>query len=71
MSRVTWNECSLVISDNVSSSDNLRDRDEIIDELTKVYDNYSTHSMNESALFFQGEKAMLGQVVDYLKRIAE
>lgn len=71
MSRVTWNECSLVISDNVSSSDNLRDRDEIIDELTKVYDNYSTHSMNESALFFQGEKAMLGQVIDYLKRVAE
>jgi len=39
-----------------------------IDVLESNYKNFSTHSMNEHALFLQGQKDMLGQVITLLKQ---
>lgn len=41
---------------------------ELIDILEKEHENFSTHSMNEGALFLQGQKDMLGQIITMLKR---
>ncbi|GEM_PF-1819368 len=48
---------------------NLRDKDEIIAELTEVAANFSTHAMSDYALFLQGEKSALNKIIKYLKRI--
>ena len=59
------------ISDNSLYAINgqVRDIDAIIEELQKVVDTFSTHSMNESALYLQGQKSMLEIVIKYLKRV--
>jgi len=59
------------ISDNETCSINgqVRDIDAILEELQGVLDNFSTHSMNESALFLQGQKSMLEIIIKYLKRV--
>lgn len=41
---------------------------ELIDVLEKEYSEFSTHSMNEGALFLQGQKDMLGQIITMLKK---
>lgn len=41
---------------------------EIIGELESVYDNYSLHSMNDGIIRLYGEKKMLGEIIEYLKR---
>jgi len=57
---------NILIADN---DGNLRDIDEIIAELQKLYDNYDTHSMNEYVLYLQGEKNMILKIIEYLKRV--
>jgi hypothetical protein len=59
------------IADNhaCSLAGNLKDIDSIIIELQEVYNNFSTHSMNESTLYLQGQKSMLAIIIDYLKRV--
>jgi len=59
-------DLNICIADN---DGNLRDIDEVIEELQKLYDNYSTHSMNDHALYLQGEKNMILEIIRYLKRI--
>jgi hypothetical protein len=41
---------------------------ELVEFLEEMYENFSTHSMNESALFLQGQKDMLDQIITFLKR---
>jgi len=59
------NEASICIADNGE----LYDLKEIIGELRLHYDRYSTHSMNETALYLQGRKDGLLEVIKYLQRI--
>lgn len=55
---------------NISDHDGeLRDVDEILSQLSSVYSTFSTHAMSDHALFLHGQKDMLGQVIDYLRRI--
>lgn len=57
------------ITDSPVYSTRLRDMNMIIDELREVYDNFSTHSMNETSLALQGMKIALGEVIIYLERV--
>ena len=41
---------------------------ELINVLEKEHEEFSTHSMNEGALFLQGQKDMLGQIITMLKK---
>jgi len=41
---------------------------EFINVLEEHYNKFSTHSMNEGALFLQGQKDMLEQVIITLKK---
>ena len=41
---------------------------EIIDNLESVYNNYDLHCMNNGVIRLYGEKKMLGEVIQYLKR---
>ena len=47
----------------------LRDMSGIISELEEIERNFSTHSMNEHALFLQGKAEMLNEVIQYLRRV--
>jgi hypothetical protein len=60
-------QLGILISDNEG---NLRNVDEIISELQGLYDGWDTHSMNDSALYLQGQKDMILNIINYLKRIA-
>ena len=55
-----------------SISDNdgrLRDMNEVIEELSLIYKNFSTHAMSDHALTLHGQKEMLGKIIEYLERI--
>lgn len=41
---------------------------ELIDVLKKEHEQFSTHSMNEHALFLQGQEDMLGQIITMLDK---
>jgi hypothetical protein len=60
-------QLGILISDN---DGNLRNVDEIISELQGLYDGWDTHSMNDSILYLQGQKDMILNIINYLKRIA-
>lgn len=57
------------ITDSSIYSDRLRDMNAIIAELKETYENFSTHSMNDSTLTFLGMKIALGEVIEYLERV--
>jgi NAD(P)H-flavin reductase len=58
------------LSTNISDNDgHLLNIDEIISELSYVYDNFDSNSMNDTALYLQGEEIMLYKVIEYLKRL--
>jgi hypothetical protein len=57
---------------NINVADNqgnLRDINEIINELQKLYDDFDTRSMNDHELYLEGEKNMISSIITYLKRI--
>ena len=54
------------ISDNEG---NLKDIDAIKDGLTEVYGGFSIHAMSDHAIYLQGQRNMLGQIIDYLKKL--
>lgn len=54
------------ISDNQG---NLRDITEIISELKEIQKNHTTQAMSDHALFLQGQKSALTQVIKYLERV--
>jgi len=56
--------CDINIPD---STGELRDIEEIIAQLANVHTGFSTHAMSDHALYLQGQKNMLGQVIDYLQ----
>lgn len=58
-------DCSINIGDHGEYYD-LR---EIIDILKYKYNTMSLHSMNDGAIFLQGEHSMLGDVIEYLNKI--
>ena len=60
-------KCTIGIAD---SQGNLRDVDEILSELRKALDAFSTHSMNETALYLQGKRDGLKDAIEYLERVA-
>lgn len=62
----TFKNSELVISDNERT---LRDIDAVIEELKKVQNNFSTHSMSDHALFLQGKLEMLNEVIEYLEYV--
>ena len=67
---MTIHDLSKNISDHFNSSPgNLRNIDEIIDELDRLHSNMDTHAMSDHELFLQGRKEMLGEVINYLKSI--
>lgn len=41
---------------------------EFLNVLQEEYKNFDTHSMNEGVLFLQGQKDMLGQIIETLKK---
>lgn len=41
---------------------------EIIGNLESIYNNYDLHCMNDGVIGLYGEKKMLGEVINYLKR---
>ena len=59
------------ISDNefCAVNGNVRDIDAIIAELQEVLNDFSTHSMNESILYLQGQRDMINIIITYLKRV--
>ena len=59
------------ISDNefCAINGNVRDIDAIIAELQEVLNDFSTHSMNESILYLQGQRDMINIIITYLKRV--
>lgn len=59
-------KASINISDN---SGNLKDIDEIAYELSKVYYEFECGAMSDYALFKQGQKDMLWQVISYLEKL--
>lgn len=62
------NNLSIIISD--SQDGEFHDVREIIAELEKYYDNFSTHAMSpESTAYLMGKEEMLEDVIYYLKRI--
>jgi len=65
-----WSKLSTSIPDNELSSinDAVYDLGAIIAELEKGLDDFSTHSMNDMALYLQGAKDMLSEVLLYLNR---
>ena len=54
------------ISDNEGT---LRDVAEIIKSMELLHKNFSTHAMSDYKLYLEGQKDMLGDIIDYLKRI--
>jgi len=60
------------LSINISDNDgNLRNIDEIIDELQYFYTGIKDDfSMNDHELYLQGGKAMLFSIIQYLQKIA-
>lgn len=60
------------IKDKVFLLPNIGTAQEFISEFLSVlkleYDTFSTHSMNEGALFLQGQKDMLGQIISILEK---
>lgn len=55
---------------NISDSDgNLRNINEIISELERVYNSFDTSSMSEHTLYLEGQKNMLGMIIEYLKKL--
>ena len=69
--RVDWGKYGLRIADNefCSVNGNMCDIDAIIAELSEIYENYSTHSMNEHVLWLKGGKEMLGKIIEYFKKV--
>jgi hypothetical protein len=62
---MTINDLSKNISDHFSSSPGaLRNINDVIEELERLYNNMSIHQ-----LFLKGKKEMLGEVINYLKSI--
>jgi HEPN domain-containing protein len=57
------------LSVSISDIDFYEGLEEIISELEKVYNDFNTHSMNESVLYFEGQEIMLKEIIEYLKRI--
>lgn len=41
---------------------------EIIDNLESIYNDYDLHCMNDGVIRLYGEKKMLSEVIQYLKR---
>jgi hypothetical protein len=60
-----------IIGDENDTYGNLRNIDTIIEDLQEYYDSYPTHAMSDYALSKKAAKDTLGEVLDYLKRIAE
>lgn len=60
------------IKDKVFLLPNIGTAQEFIEELLNVlqeeFDGFSTHSMNEGALFLQGQKDMLGQIITMVSK---
>jgi len=60
------------IKDKVYLFPNIGTAQEFISELVNIlkeeYTKFSTHSMNEHALFLQGQKDMLGQIIIMLEK---
>ena len=71
MTTINWEKYGNRIADNeyCATNGNVRDIDAIVEELQHIHDNYSTHAMNERELWLQGGKEMLGEVIEYLKRV--
>jgi len=63
---INWKKYGHSIGD---SEEKLRNINDILSELEEIQQHFSTHSMNESALFLQGKAEMLTEVIQYLKRI--
>lgn len=51
-----------------SDSDVSAFKKDMLEYLNEYLKNFSTHSMNESALFLQGQKDMLEQVIHFIER---
>lgn len=40
--------------------------DELLNNLSNLRDNFSTHAMSDRTIFLQGQKQMLTDIIDYL-----
>lgn len=54
---------------NLSDNDAYEFSDELLTELKRELDVFSSHAMSDHTLFLQGQKDMLRQVVDYLTAV--
>ena len=43
-------------------------KEEIIDTLTKIHNNFDTHAMSEHTLYLQGQKIMLNEIIKFIKK---
>ena len=71
MTTINWEKYGNSIADNeyCAINQSVRDVDAIIEELQHIHNNYSTHAMSEHGLWLQGGKELLGEVIEYLKRV--
>ena len=63
----TFDKSEIGISDNGESE--FRSLIEIINEIKKVRDGFSTSAMSEYVIYLQGYKECLDDVINYLERI--
>ncbi len=60
------NDYGHAISD---SEGNLKNIDDVVEELTEILKSHSIESMSDHALFLNGQRDALEKIIEYLKRI--
>lgn len=70
MSNIDWNNYGRGIADNSynSTTGEVRDVAAIVEELKEIEAEFCTHAMSEHALFLQGKKQMMSEIIEYLER---